>query len=102
MGWRMGKWRRSATYGAVALRRRYYIIPHPTIYLVLEFEANRLKNDRVIEWAPFSGWRRRKWRRGATYGAVALRRRCFIIPHPTIYLVLEFAANRLKNDRVIE
>ena len=42
-----------AAYGAVALRRRCYIIPHPTIYLVLEFEANRLKNDRVIEWAPF-------------------------------------------------
>ena len=30
-----------------------YIIPHPAIYLVLELEANRLKNDRVIEWAPF-------------------------------------------------
>ena len=42
-------------YGAVALRRRCYIIPHPTIYLVLEFEANRLKNDRVIEPAPFVG-----------------------------------------------
>ena len=47
------KWRCDATYGAVALRRRCYIIPHPTIYLVLEFEVNRLKNDRVIEWAPF-------------------------------------------------
>ena len=42
-----------AAYGAVALRQRCYIIPHPTIYLVLDFEANRLKNDRVIEWAPF-------------------------------------------------
>ena len=52
----------------------------------------------VIEWAPFWRWRRRKWRRGSTYGAVALRRRCYIIPHPTIYLVLEFEANRLKND----
>ena len=33
--------------------RRCYITPHPTIYLVLELEANQLKNDRVIEWAPF-------------------------------------------------
>ena len=48
-----GKGCRAATYGAAALQRRCYIIPHPTIYLVLEFEANRLKNDKVIEWAPF-------------------------------------------------
>ena len=75
---------------------------HPTIYLLPEFEANWLKNDRVTEWVPFQRWRRRKWRPGAMYGAKALRRRCYIIPHPTIYLVLEFEANRLKNDRVIE
>ena len=43
----------AAGNGAVALRQRCYIIPHPTIYLVLEFDANQLKNDRVIEWAPF-------------------------------------------------
>ena len=42
-----------AAYGAVVLRWRCYIISHPTIYLLPEFEANRLKNDRVIEWAPF-------------------------------------------------
>ena len=91
-----------ATYRTVALRLRCYIIPHPTIYLPPEFEANWPKNDRVIERAPFRGWSRLKWRRGATYGAVALRRRCYIIPHPTIWLVLEFEENRLKNDRVIE
>ena len=50
------------------------------------------ENDRVIEWAPFWRWRRRKWRRSATYGALALRQRYYIIPHPTIYLVLEFEA----------
>ena len=42
-----------AAYSAVALRQHCFIIPHPTIYLVLEFEANRLKKDRIIEWAPF-------------------------------------------------
>ena len=26
---------------------------HPTIYLVLEFETNWLKNERVIKWVPF-------------------------------------------------
>ena len=70
----------------------------PTIYLLPEFEANWLKNDRVTEWAPFRRWRRRKWRPGATYGAKALRRRCYIIPHPTIYLLPKFEANRPKND----
>ena len=45
--------RRAAMYGAAAFRRRCFIIPHLTIYLVLEFEANRLKNDRVNEWVPF-------------------------------------------------
>ena len=38
---------------AITLRGCCYIVPHPMIYLVLKFEANRLKNDRVIEWAPF-------------------------------------------------
>ena len=66
---------------------------HPTISLVPEFEANWLKNDRVIEWAPFGGWRRRKWRRGAMHGGVTLWRRCYIIPHPTIYLLPDFEAN---------
>ena len=47
------KWRRGATQGAVALQCRHYIIPHPTIYLLPEFEVNWPKNDRVIEWAPF-------------------------------------------------
>jgi len=61
-----------------------------------------LKNDKVIEWAPFLGWRHRKWRRGAAYGAVALRLRCYIIPHPTIYLSPEFEAIWPKNDRVID
>ena len=42
-----------AMYGAIALRRCYYIMPHPTIYLLTEFEVNRPKNDRVIKWAPF-------------------------------------------------
>ena len=41
-----------AAYGAVTFRLRRYIIPHPTIYLLPEFEANWLKNNRVIEWAP--------------------------------------------------
>ena len=44
------------------------------------------------------GWRRRKWRRSAAYGAVALRRRCYTIPHPTIYLLPEFAANWPKKE----
>ena len=34
-------------------KQHCYIIPHPTIYPLAEFEANWLKNDRVIEWAPF-------------------------------------------------
>ena len=82
------------------MRQRCYIIPHPPIYLTPEFEANRLKNDRVIEPAPFVGGAAGNG--AAAYSAVALRRRCFIIPYPTIYLVLDFEANRLKNDRVIE
>ena len=48
--------------------------------------------------APLSEWRRRKWRCGAAYGGVALQWRCYIIPHPTIYLPPEFEANRLKNE----
>ena len=35
----------------------FCIIPHPTIYLLPKFKANWLKNDRVIEWVPFLGWR---------------------------------------------
>ena len=50
--------------GQFQLRRRCYIIPHPTIYLLPKFEANWPKNDKVIEWAPFWGWRRRKWQHG--------------------------------------
>ena len=42
------KWRNGARYGAIALRQRYYI-PHPTIYLLLEFEADWLKNDIIIQ-----------------------------------------------------
>ena len=59
-----------------------------------KFEANWSKNDQVIEWAPFLGGARRKWRHGAIYGAIALRRRYFIIPHPTIYLIPEFEESR--------
>ena len=44
---------RGGKFGAIALRRRYYIIPHPKIYLLPEFEANWPKNNRVIKWAPF-------------------------------------------------
>merc|ERR1711873_239949 len=66
--------------------------PHPTIYLLPEFEVNWPKKDRVIEWGPFEG---------GAHGAVALRSRCYVIPHPTIYLPPEFEANCPKNDRVI-
>merc|ERR1711873_161976 len=41
--------------------------PPPTIYLLPKFEANWLKNDKVIGWAPFLWWRHRKRRRGAAY-----------------------------------
>ena len=80
------------------MRQRCYIIPHLTIDLLPEFEANWPKNDRVIEWAPFWGWRRRKWQRGATYGGVEMRRCCYLIPHPTNYLLSKFEANWPKND----
>ena len=76
----------------------FCIIPHLTIYLLPKFEAKWPKTDGVIEWAPFLRWRRRKGCPAATYGAEALGPHSYIIPHPTIYLVLEFEANGLKNE----
>ena len=37
----------------IALRGHWYIIPHPTIYILPKFDANWLKNNGVFEWAPF-------------------------------------------------
>ena len=41
--------------GVVALRLRCYIISHPTIYLVLEFEANWLKMAELLNERHFEG-----------------------------------------------
>ena len=41
--------------GVVALRLRYYIISHPTFYLVLQFEANWLKMAELLNEHHFEG-----------------------------------------------
>ena len=53
--WRGRKWRRGTTYSALALWRHHYIIPHPMIYLLLEFEANRLKMTELLNGRHFEG-----------------------------------------------